>query len=989
MGHGREAAKPQQGVRRERAKRWLWTALRVGYRAAAAALCAAALCVVGVHALNHRDYAPLALRWARGAAPGIDAAAVRAHWTRNSLSVSAEAAELPGIRVERLGVSAGWRALAAALGGRAGAFGGATARVDGANIALSEAADGRWSLSGDGARRAGAVARWIPGALSWLRRLRASDVRLTLTLASGQRWDLAVPEAQLWRDTDGRWQLFGSLRASSATKSARVRAALDVERRRARASIEGLSLPAIRLAGGWRSVALSEVGLDAQAWRLDGGDWVADVERIALGHRGQRIALRDIQLRRRRDHWQVAVPTLDLSALRELALSDPRLPEPWRGILETMRPEGSASRLRLSLPANAGAREALARARLRANIDGLRFRHWKNVPGVSGIDGSIEAGTRGGSMAFHAGAQGAELDFPAAYGEPLRVRSARGALRWRLADDRRIQLTIDPVTASADGVDSARLLGELDIPYAAGGAPTRLRFVAGWRDVDVDTARRYLPKFLSHELRGWLRETALEGAMRAGGTIYHGALGPLAAARPTQFYADFDGLRLRLDDAVPDIDNARGQLTLDGPQLLFNAREAWMAGDSWRAGGAVHGRLHIRVDESSPERTLRPRQRAYRVSGSAQNIALELPWIGDTVPHISLKIDGAPDEWNFSVRHPRIGARASVPTGDAPSLIEIRHLLFPKLAFSKAAANERPSIDGWPDLDVDIKRLRVGERDIGPVYFQMRSGPDRLSLRNVSAALGGVTLQGRDNRFGDHFTWLRREPLNHRSELAFRAETASLTSAARALGAPSELSGRHATASGSLAWNGHPLDFSLARANGALSFSIENGLLRTDRSARNPLRAIAALDLDQWVSRGLRGRFVRYNSRGILFDRLSGDVSLRNGRLFADTPVTLTNPSAELLVNGSVDLRERSVDGQLVVGLPASRNVGWFTLLAGSNPATSAAALAGGRLLDRWIDRFASVTYRISGRWDEPELRLNRVFNRGQLGARRGARRAR
>ena len=956
----------------------LRTTLRVAYGTAIALLLLTALSLLGVWTLNQRDYGPMAVQWMQRYWPGVEVAELRAHWLRDALQLRAEVIKAPGIRIEEMHVGIAWHALVSALSGDGDSFAEADIHIAGARVELIEADDGRWSLTGLALAGDGAL-DGILDALSsrhvrHFRRLHARDVDLALTLASGRHWDLTVPEAQLWRDADGHWQLAGALRATDRTARASVRAALDIEQRRVRIAVEGLSLPALALAAGRRLIALDDADIALQAWQLGGGDWVADVERLKFSHYGRRLALRDVRLRRRQAHWHVTVPVVDLRSLCELALGDPGLAGRWREALVTMRPEGMAFNVNLRLPADGDLSASVAQARLRADIGNLHVQPWRNVPGLSGIHGAVETGTRAGSVVFYA--NDLALALPAAYSDSLRVQSLRGDMRWRLTDDRRVRLEIGPVVASADGVDEARLAVMVDVGYVPGSAPPGLRVMAGWKNADVRVGQRYLPKLLPRDAREWLRETVLSGAMPEGGVIYHGVLDPgHREANSVQFYADGADVRLHIADGLPDVERWHGWLTLDNLHARFHASESLMAGESWHVDGGGHGQVDIRIDEPQG-RTLQARESTYRISGSAHDLTLHLPWINHAISHISLRMDGGPDAWNFQVRHPRLKARATVPVADAPSLVEIHQLLIPQLDFAQATEGAPVDINGWPDLDVDIKRMTIGRHRIGPAYFQLRSSPDRLSFRHVSIALGGVTLQGQDNGFGDHITWIRRDRISDHSALAFRVDTGSLTSALRSLGAPNDLSGQRASVSGALTWNSHPLDISLKRISGALSFSVASGLLRSDRSSRNLLRAIAALDLDRWVTRSLRGRFVRYNSTGILFDHLHGAVSLRNGRLFAETPIALAGPSVELLLSGHVNLGEKSLDGRLIVGLPASRNAGWLTLLLGSSPAVGTAVIAGGRMFDRWIDRFASVTYRISGHWQDPDLQLDRVFNR-------------
>ncbi len=961
--------------------------LRSAYWALALSIIFVALAILALETLHQLNYNRFILSFTQRYAPNLEIKAVRMDWSRKALRVRVETLHAPAFdaRAKTLNVSIGWPALFRLLAGEQDVFANAAVSVNGLSLRLRQQGSA-WSLgkltSTGRATTPGLAAALtnIPSMLirngRHLKSMHAQNIHLELELASGERMNVDIAEAWLWRDADEHWQLKGELRIDGSAEPTQVRLALDTDQRRVRLLVHRLYWPAL----GWASederwrIGVDEADFSLQAWMLSNGNWVAELDHLRMVRSGNAIELRHVLLRRNSEQVSVVVPMVDVGSLRDIALASPWMPAKLGAIFAEIQPNGLAFNVKCQLPLNG----KLADSRLRADLIDLQLSPWLHVPGISGMRGSVEMGLRDGSAVFHM--QDGSLSLPKIYEQPLRgFQRVSGGLRWQITDDARLLMAVDPVNVVESGGETGRALVWIDAGWQAEREPVTVNLMVGWRDTDLSVGKKYLPRLLGLELREWLDETLLDGHVRSGGLIYRATMSPEHEDSNTlQLYSDGDKFRVNWSDALPKMTDWQARVTLDDTHALFDSQHAMMAGDSWYVDGPVHGHADIIVSQAQGTE-LWAATAEYGVRAQAHNMTLHVPAIDEALANMSLEITGAADEWTIFVRHPQAKARITVPLdAAAPTLVEIRRLSLPKLSSSATAQSAPPDIHGWPMLDVDIGEFTLGKYAIGPAYFQLRSGPDRLSVRNLNVTMGGMTLRGQENPFGDHITWIRQGDIGDHTAMAFALETNNLTSALRAFDLQHYLAGGRASVSGSLAWNAHPLGFTLAQLNGGLRFDVETGKLRSDRSSRNLVRAIAVLDLDQWVKKSLSREFVRYASDGILFNRLHGELSLRNGRLITQTPINMNSPSTDLLLNGNMDLVNQQLKGQLIVGFPASRNVGWLALLSGVNPVTSIAVLAAGQLFGRWIDNLASISYHIDGTWEEPKISLDQVFNRGQ-----------
>ena len=67
------------------------------------------------------------------------------------------------------------------------------------------------------------------------------------------------------------------------------------------------------------------------------------------------------------------------------------------------------------------------------------------------------------------------------------------------------------------------------------------------------------------------------------------------------------------------------------------------------------------------------------------------------------------------------------------------------------------------------------------------------------------------------------------------------------------------------------------------------------------------------------------------------------------------------------------VDGRLVATLPVATNLPWVVALMGGLPA-AAGVYVTSKLVEKQVDRLSSISYKISGSWDDVDVEVDRIF---------------
>ncbi len=167
-------------------------------------------------------------------------------------------------------------------------------------------------------------------------------------------------------------------------------------------------------------------------------------------------------------------------------------------------------------------------------------------------------------------------------------------------------------------------------------------------------------------------------------------------------------------------------------------------------------------------------------------------------------------------------------------------------------------------------------------------------------------------------------------------------------------------------WPGAPSALRLANFSGTLDADLRNGQFSELQGSASALRVFGLLNFDA-IGRRLRLDFSDLFGRGLSYDRVRGKLLARNGLYTNLAPTTLTGPSANLEMTGSLNMVSEQVDVRMLVTLPLTNNLPLAALIAGA-PVLGGALFLVDRLLGNQMSRFAAVEYSISGPLNAPRI---------------------
>jgi uncharacterized protein YhdP len=315
-------------------------------------------------------------------------------------------------------------------------------------------------------------------------------------------------------------------------------------------------------------------------------------------------------------------------------------------------------------------------------------------------------------------------------------------------------------------------------------------------------------------------------------------------------------------------------------------------------------------------------------------------------------------------------------SSDQPIVLALDYLRFPA---AKAKVEGEVKVDtpdplatfdprGFPALDVRITEVFQGIEPLGGWSFKARPVSAGVQFSELDLNLKGLKIAGRASwqQAGDGV----------RSTYQGRLAGADLADVLIAWGfAPTATSRSfHLDVDGH--WPGSPAWFALKRFSGTLDASLRKGQFSEVEGPASALRVFGLLNFNS-IGRRLRLDFSDLLGKGLSYDRVKGVLEADSGVFLTREPITLTGPSSNLELNGTLDIANDRIDAKLLVTLPVTNNLPLAALIVGA-PAIGGALFVVDKLLGDRVARFATVQYDVKGAWQNPDISFDKPFEKPQ-----------
>ncbi|NRT56507.1 YhdP family protein [Sphaerotilus uruguayifluvii] len=276
-------------------------------------------------------------------------------------------------------------------------------------------------------------------------------------------------------------------------------------------------------------------------------------------------------------------------------------------------------------------------------------------------------------------------------------------------------------------------------------------------------------------------------------------------------------------------------------------------------------------------------------------------------------------------------------------------------------ADTGAAVQRLPQLDIQAEAVEFAGKPLG--RLEMKAGPrpgggwqiGRLALIRPEARLEAVGL------------WLPAEAAAGdpagQTRMTFRLDLDDGGALLDALGWPGQMQGGRGHLGGQIQWPGTPTDYATARLGGHLRLDLDQGRFpQADPGAGRLLGVLSLQSLPRRFLLDFRDLF----QRGFGFDHIDGDVSIRQG-LASTRNLRIRGLQAMILTEGSTSLAQETQN--LHVWVVPDLNAGAASLAyAVINPAVGLGTLLTQMVLKGPLADVATREFRITGRWDTPDV---------------------
>ncbi|MHA4965818.1 YhdP family protein [Pseudomonas extremorientalis] len=436
-----------------------------------------------------------------------------------------------------------------------------------------------------------------------------------------------------------------------------------------------------------------------------------------------------------------------------------------------------------------------------------------------------------------------------------------------------------------------------------------------------------------------------------------------------RYWFDYGELANFTFAAPPDkFNDGRGELFLgDGDAVLPGAK-----------GLRIRGVLsELDID---PWKKLVDRYAGNDPGGSAKQLLSgadfkigKLTGFGTQFDQVNLQLDRKPAAWGVQLDSQQAKGSVNLPDAKgAPIAINLQYVRLPAMDPTVLADENAPdplaNIDpkDIPALDIAIDQLFQGPDLIGAWSLKIRPTAKGLAFNNLDLGLKGMQLKGAggwEGAAGDSSSWYkgRLDGKNIGDVLKGWGYAPTVTSQDFHL----DVDGR---------WPGSPAYVGPKRFSGSLDAAFRNGQFVEVEGGAQALRVFGLLNFNS-IGRRLRLDFSDLLGKGLSYDRVKGLLAASNGVFVTREPITMTGPSSNLELNGTLDLVADRVDAKLLVTLPVTNNLPIAALIVGA-PAIGGALFLIDKLIGDRVSRFASVQYKVEGPWKDPKITFDKPFEK-------------
>ena len=262
----------------------------------------------------------------------------------------------------------------------------------------------------------------------------------------------------------------------------------------------------------------------------------------------------------------LSMPTVDIGQLTEIVNGSQLLNEKLTEALQSLNIDGSVNQLHLAIPY----KQDMAGFELEAQLDDVSVNAWKNIPGVTGLTGYINASSTSGNIELVNDSQ-FSLSLPKVYHDALLFDQMQSRLSWSILNNRLLFRADDMhfTMAGDEGNFAARIFinGQTRVEDES----SYMAMHIGVSDSHSSQLIKLLPYKLNSNVQKWIAQSDFDADIVDGGFVYHGSLAKEDKhKRSIQMYLNLADANFNFHSAWAPVTKVDGLLQLAGSDVQMS-----------------------------------------------------------------------------------------------------------------------------------------------------------------------------------------------------------------------------------------------------------------------------------------------------------------------------------------------------------------------------------------------------------------------------------
>ena len=343
---------------------------------------------------------------------------------------------------------------------------------------------------------------------------------------------------------------------------------------------------------------------------------------------------------------------------------------------------------------------------------------------------------------------------------------------------------------------------------------------------------------------------------------------------------------------------------------------------------------------------------------------------------ISVDINGKLNGWDIYLEAP-VAKGLITWAEQKPIVLDLDYIHWPALIENATEKNDDikedvlanilPSM--FPDINFKVEEIFLGPRNYGKWQAKLRHQNQSLSLLDIDGRIKKLSVKG-------DVHWVKPEPSSHtleKTSLDLKLSSDDIGGVQKAWLKKPVIEAKTTKVSLNFNWPGSPVMITSQGLSGQASVSLRDGRF-LDAGDTGALSAFGILNFGA-IGRRLRLDFSDVYQSGLHFDSVSGKAKVNNGLMTIIDTLDIKGPSAKFAASGTVNLNTKELNQELSVTFPLTSTLPFVAILAGFAPPVAASIFVGEQLVGDQIEKYTSATYKLDGKWDEPNLQLMKRFD--------------